>query len=196
MHGFQVLHAAHFGGAGRDRTKGHFVGITAHGEGHAAPGGKIRVPGQLQRLPVFRHGAEAVHQRTAARRQIQGEHRGVGCVFAVERGGKAAAADVMPVAHGGKTGAHAVQVAESTQLPALQVTGVHRQGRCREVLHREVHQNTAHLLCRRIAQQLHSGFAVQQSRLAGQAGLRRSCGYTGEQRRRKADRTGTGTFQE
>ena len=47
-----------------------------------------------------------------------------------------------------------------------------------------------------IAQQLHGSFAVQQGRLARKTRLLRRSTDPGKQRSRKADRTGTGTFQE
>ena len=65
-----------------------------------------------------------------------------------------------------------------------------------EVFHREVHQHIAHFLRRGIAQQLHGSFAVQQGRLARKTRLLRRSTDPGKQRSRKADRTGTGTFQE
>ena len=166
------------------------------GEGHAAACRKVRVVGQFQRLPALRHSAEAVQQRAAARRQVQGEHRSVRRVLAIERRGKAAAAHRLAVTYGGDAGAHAVQVAEGAHLAALQIACAHRQGSGREIFHREIHQHIAHFLRRGIAQQLHGRLAVQQGRLARKMRLLRRSRYTGEQRCRKADRTGTGTFQE
>ena len=137
-----------------------------------------------------------MHQRAPACGKVQGEHRSVCRVLAVERGGKAAAAHGGAVAHSRKAGAHAVQVRQGAHLTALQIAGVHGQGGSREVLHREVHQHIAHFRRRGIAQQLHSGLAVQQGRLARKTRLLRRSGNTGEQGSGKADRTGTGTFQE
>ena len=165
-------------------------------KGHAAARREIRVIGQLQRLPVVRHCAEAVQQRAAARRQVQGEHRSIRRVLAVERRSKAAAAHRLAIAHSGNAGAHTVQVAKRAHLTALQIACAHRQGGCGEVFHREVHQHIAHFLRRGIAQQLHGSFAVQQGRFACKTRLLRRCRYAGEQRCRKADRTGAGTFQE
>ena len=54
-----------------------------HGKGHTAAGRKVRGIGQLQGLPIRRHSAEAVQQRTAASRQIQGENGRIGGVFSV-----------------------------------------------------------------------------------------------------------------
>ena len=59
-----------------------------------------------------------------------------------------------------------------------------------------VDQRTAQTRGRGIAQQLHGSFAVQQGRFACKMRLLRRCRYAGEQRCRKADRTGAGTFQE
>ena len=56
--------------------------------------------------------------------------------------------------------------------------------------------HAAQLRCRGIAQQLHGGFAVQQGRLARKTRLLRRSTDPGKQGSRKADRTGTGTFQE
>ena len=116
--------------------------------------------------------------------------------IAVQWGGKAAAGHALTVAGSGHAGAHAVQLLPGAQPAALQIAGIHRQAGCRKVFHREVHQYAAQLRCRGIAQQLHSGLAVQQGRLARKTRLLRRSGNTGEQGSGKADRTGTGTFQE
>ena len=62
----QIHHAADLGGGGGHGAQSGFIGITAHRKDGAAPGGKVRVPCQLKGLPVLRHGAEAVQQRTAS----------------------------------------------------------------------------------------------------------------------------------
>ena len=85
---------------------------------------------------------------------------------------------------------------ENLSARTLPVACAHRQGSGREVFHREIHQHIAHFLRRGIAQQLHGSFAVQQGRFACKMRLLRRCRYAGEQRCRKADRTGAGTFQE
>ena len=134
-------------------------------------------------------------QRAAACRQVQGEHRSIRRVLAVERRSKAAAAHRLAIAHSGNAGSHTVQVAKRAHLTALQIACAHRQGGCGEVFHREIHQHIAHFLRRGIAQQLHGSFAVQQGRFACKTRLLCRCRYAGEQRCRKADRTGAGTFQ-
>ncbi len=65
-----------------------FVRAALHREGDAAPGGKVRGIGELQRLPVLRHGAEAVQQRTAPGGQIQGKNRSIRRVLTVQRAAK------------------------------------------------------------------------------------------------------------
>ena len=154
------------------------------------------MPSQRKGLPVLRHGAEAVQQRTASGGKVQGEHRGIRCILAVQRGGKAAAGHALTVAGSGHAGAHAVQLLPGAQTTALQIAGIHRQAGRRKVFHREVHQHAAQLRCRGIAQQLYGSFAVQQGRLARKTRLLRRSTDPGKQRSRKADRTGTGTFQE
>ena len=134
--------------------------------------------------------------RSASGGKVQGEHRSVRRVLVVQRGGKAAAGHALAVAGSGHAGAHAIQLLPGTQTPTLQVAGIHRQAGCREVFHREVHQHAAQLRCRGIAQKLHGGFAVQQGRLARKTRLLRRSTDPGKQGSRKADRTGTGTFQE
>ena len=65
LFGLQIHHAAHLGRGGGHHAQFRFVRAALHREGDAAPGGKVRGIGELQRLPVLRHGAEAVQQRTA-----------------------------------------------------------------------------------------------------------------------------------
>ena len=75
LFGLQIHHAAHLGRGGGHHAQFRFVRAALHREGDAAPGGKVRGIGELQRLPVLRHGAEAVQQRTAPGSTAQDEWR-------------------------------------------------------------------------------------------------------------------------
>ena len=69
----QIHHAADLGGGGGDGAQIGFIGIAAHRKDGAASGGKVRVPSQFKGLPVLRHSAEAVQQRTASGGKVQGD---------------------------------------------------------------------------------------------------------------------------
>ena len=109
---------------------------------------------------------------------------------------RAAAAHGLAVADGRQAGAQAVQFFGRGHLAALQIARAHGQRLCREVLHRQIHQGAAQFRRRGIAQQLHSGLAVQQGRFALVAGGQRRSRNTGEQGSRQTDCTRAGTFQE
>ena len=70
----QIHHAANLGRRGGHHAQHGVVSAAVDRKGHAAARREIRVIGQLQRLSVVRHCAEAVQQRAAACRQVQGEH--------------------------------------------------------------------------------------------------------------------------
>mgnify|MGYP005941162197 CR=1 FL=1 len=173
-----------------------FYGIPAHHELHRLSGGKGGAIAQLQRLPILRDGAEAVEHRAPPGGEVERKGRGISGVLRVERCRKAAAGDALASAAGGHAAVQTVKLLQSRDIPAVEIACAHRQGAGREVLHREVDQHAAQPGCRRIAQQLHRRFAVQQGRLAHHAGLCRSRRNACEQGSSQTDRARTGTFQE
>ena len=183
-------------GGGGDGAQLDFVYVPAYHEVHGLAGSKIGLVGQFQRGPVLRRLAEAVEHGPAARGQIQRKGRGVCCIFAVERGGEAAAADGLAVADRRQPRAQPVQLVGGGHIAALQIARADGQRLGREVFHRQVHKGAAQLRRRGITQQLDGSLAVQQSRFTLITGGQCRSRNAGEQGSSQADRTGTGTFQE